>query len=225
MYSDIERALQPHGLICRGGFSLAEMDELGGTGSLVLIGNAGPALWQSFQADNKTSLNGDKSNPLDGWTRSCIDDIAQKFRSRAVYPFDGPPYHPFQQWAMRAEPVYPSPIGPLVHPVYGLWHAYRGALIVDGKIDFPTAEKTASPCETCVLKPCLTRCPVNAFQPETYDVQACVGHLTVAPKDPCRTSGCLARHACPIGQSYAYLPEQAQFHMDKFVESQSPRSV
>ena len=45
-----------------------------------------------------------------------------------IYPFGGPPYWPFQRWAQRAEAVFPSPLGILIHPEYGLWHAYRAAL-------------------------------------------------------------------------------------------------
>ena len=41
----------------------------------------------------------------------------------ALFPFGGPPHFPFQQWARRAEPVHPSPIGLLIHPIYGLWHS------------------------------------------------------------------------------------------------------
>jgi hypothetical protein len=28
--------------------------------------------------------------------------------------------------------------------------------------------------------------------------------------------GCLARHACPVGQGFAYAPAQAEFHMRAF---------
>lgn len=230
IYTEIEKALLPFGLICRGGFALSESDGLGTANSLLLIGNAGPSIWRSFQKIKDGPFDGKKNkadggHPLDHWTRSLIDPIACEFEAQALYPFDGPPYHPFQRWAMRAEPVFSSPIGPLVHPVYGLWHAYRGALIFEKQIDFPEIETVSAPCETCAEKPCLTRCPVGAFGPQTYDVPACVSHLSRAPKVACRTGGCLARHGCPIGQNYAYLPQQAEFHMDKFVESQRRRPV
>jgi len=42
--------------------------------------------------------------------------------------FDGPPYHPFQQWADRAEALQPGEMLLRVRPAYGLWHAYRFAL-------------------------------------------------------------------------------------------------
>ena len=46
----------------------------------------------------------------------------QRFRRAGAVPVRRPPYWPFQQWARRAEPVHPSPIGVLIHPRYGLWH-------------------------------------------------------------------------------------------------------
>ena len=36
---------------------------------------------------------------------------------------------------MRAEGLKPSPIGILMHPQFGLWHAYRGALLFDVEIE------------------------------------------------------------------------------------------
>jgi len=157
---------------------------------------------------------------MDNWTRGVIDPIASEFNAHALYPFDGPPYHPFQQWARTAEPVFSSPIGPLIHPQFGLWHAYRAALVFNSIIKSTKFEKAASPCEGCIDKPCLTTCPVGAFKLDLYNVPACVEHLDRVPHTECGLRGCLARHACPVGQEYAYEPEQAQFYMEKFVSNQ-----
>ena len=40
-----------------------------------------------------------------------IGTLAQNLGAVALYPFGGPPYWPFQQWAQRCEPVHPSPLG------------------------------------------------------------------------------------------------------------------
>ncbi|NQW00400.1 MAG: hypothetical protein HQ483_11925 [Rhodospirillales bacterium] len=220
-YADIDRALACLGMNCRGGFRLAQTDIPGHRGWLVLVGNAGPAMWQAFRASPEADSRSAGADPLDRWTRRSLDAVAGQFGASALYPFDGPPYHPFQQWAMRAEPVVPSPIGPLLHPRYGLWHAYRGALVIDHAIDFPRPERLASPCQSCIDKPCLSACPVGAFQPGGYDVPACVSHVASDPAPRCRSHGCLARHACPVGQDFAYGPDQAGFHMEKFIDSQS----
>src|SRR5271166_4757675 len=80
-----------------------------------------------------------------------------------VYLFGGPPHFPFQQWVRRAEPVHPSPLGLLIHPIYGLWHSYRGALAFPEALDVPALEVAPSPCDSCAEKPCLGACPVGAF--------------------------------------------------------------
>jgi len=219
-YRQINHQLAAFGMQCRGGFPIAGQELPGYSGSLLLIGNAGPGFWQAFRSSPE-ARQPDAADPLDAWTRRVLDGVAAKWDAVMLYPFDGPPYHPFQQWALRAEPVAPSPIGPLLHPVYGLWHAYRGALVIAQAIDFPVVERLPSPCEACPDRPCLSACPVAAFQPDRYDVPACVGHLAADPLPRCRSHGCLARHACPVGQAFAYGPDHARFHMDQFVRSQA----
>jgi ferredoxin-like protein FixX len=101
----------------------------------------------------------------------------------------------------------------LVHPEYGLWHSYRGALRFDRAVDAPARAEAANPCETCRDKPCIAACPVGAAAP--YDVPRCKAHLAAGGE--CRRIGCLSRHACPLGQSYAYVPAHAAFHMEAFL--------
>jgi hypothetical protein len=120
----LEQALAPSGLMLRGGFRPAPDDVAPeGVGTRLLVGNAGPALWQEFEQQRPEG-----PDPLDRWTAATIGPIALRFGASALYPFEGPPYWPFQRWAMRAEPVRPSPLGILIHPRHGLWHAYRAAL-------------------------------------------------------------------------------------------------
>ncbi|HSS66863.1 MAG TPA: hypothetical protein VLS27_20730, partial [Gammaproteobacteria bacterium] len=123
------------------------------------------------------------------------------------------------RWAQKAEPVWPSPIGLLIHREYGLWHAYRGALAFSSRIDLPPARSAERPCDTCVGRPCLSTCPVEAFGESGYDVPRCVAHVESAAGIECLTGGCLARRACPVGREYAYSAQQAEFHTRAFVEA------
>jgi hypothetical protein len=66
-----------------------------------------------------------------------------------VFPFERP-YLPFQRRAMRAEACYPSPLGLLIHPDYGLWHGYRGALLFAAAIELPPSGRRASPCASAM---------------------------------------------------------------------------
>ncbi len=195
-----------------------------GTITLVLAGNAGPAMWRAF---DDASRQTDDPNPLDNWSRRTLSTLAAKLCGdsgldiQVLFPFDGPPYFSFQKWAQKSSDVHPSPYGPMVHGQYGLWHAYRGALVIPAKLDLPPLNPSPSPCEDCADKPCLSTCPVSAFGAGTYDVPACIGHLASGRGDECFRRGCLARAACPVGTEYAYGEAQARFHLGKFFANHS----
>jgi ferredoxin len=213
VFADLAFALRPHGLIVRGGFNALPGEvACEDARSVILIGNAGGAMWEAFAAH----IDGD-SNPLDRWTRGVVDPIAREFRARAVYPF-GPEVWPFQRWALRAEPVHASPLGILIHPDYGLWHAYRAALLFAEELSLPQRDKHPSPCDSCEAKPCLSACPVGAFSGTAYDVPACAGYLATDDAG-CRNAGCQARNACPVGPEWRYPDAEIRFHMAAFSRS------
>ena len=211
-------------LVPRGALLLAD-EERGGAlaevRTIVLVGVAGRSGWDAF-AESEEFCDGAR-DPLDRWSRRIIDGLAHELGAVALYPFGGPPYLPFQQWAQRAEPVHPSPIGVLIHPRYGLWHSYRGALAFAATFDVSPLEAAPSPCNSCAEKFCLSACPVGAFSACGYDVPACVGHLRSPEGAECVAGGCLARRACPIGAGYAHGPEQAAFAMQAFLRAHEPR--
>src|SRR5690606_37251113 len=128
----LEKAADAVGLRLRGGFNVAADDGVPAlrngrsAQSLILLGSIGGSLWPSFSASPEARDGA--PDPLDRWSRRTIDALADETGATAFYPFGGPPYLPFQRWAMKAEPVAPSPLGILIHPEYGLWHGYRGAL-------------------------------------------------------------------------------------------------
>lgn len=186
--------------------------------TLVLLGNAGPAMWGAFE---RARAERPDLKELDAWTREVVTALAAELGARAVFPFEGPPYWPFQRWAMRAEPVHPSPLGMLIHPRFGLWHAYRAALLFAERLALPPRLDTPSPCASCADRPCLRGCPAGAFSEvgAGYDVPACVAHLETEPAPPCMTASCLARRACPVGQDFLYPPGQREHHMRAFLRT------
>ena len=115
----LAQALAPFGLILRGG--LRPGTDAGappGVATLLLIGNAGPALWRAFGSEPARG-----PDPLNRWTERIVRPLAARFGAQALFPFEGPPYWPFQRWALAAVPVRISPLGLLNHPRYGRWHA------------------------------------------------------------------------------------------------------
>ncbi len=220
VFSAIERT----GLVPRGAMRLDEGERSGvlaDVRTIVLVGMVGRSGWDAFAASPEAGDGLD--HPLDRWSRRVIDALARELGAIALYPFGGPAHFPFQQWALRSEPVHPSPIGLLIHPRYGLWHSYRGALGFLDALDVPAFAASVSPCESCRGRPCLSACPVGAFSIRGYDVAACAAHL----KDPvgadCMDRGCLARRACPVGAEHAHGTAQAAFTMRAFLRAREAR--
>ena len=227
--ADLTEVLARHGLRVRGGFATdgaSDGDILAvapWTQTVILIGNVGSELWDKSSAEIQALGDPD---PLDRWTRSVIEPIAASVDGLALFPFAGPPYWPFQRWAERAEGVRSSPIGIQIHPEFGLWHAYRAAILLHHAVALPRQEQ-AHPCDTCADRPCLTRCPVNAFSSAGYEVDRCVEHVVAVQYDvgSCSEVGCLARSACPVGTAWRYRPEHACFHMHAFVKARMRSKV
>jgi hypothetical protein len=213
-FSAIERA----GLVPRGAFKLEDgerVGELADMRTIVLAGMVGREGWNAFAASPEASDG--LADPLDRWSRRLIESLARELGGRALFPFGGPPFLPFRRWAQRAEPVHSSPIGLLIHPYYGLWHAYRGAIGFPEELAVPESAPVPSPCETCSGRWCLKACPVGAFSNTGYDVATCACHLRSAAGEDCMDFGCRARRACPVGADHAYGPEQANFLMRAFL--------
>lgn len=220
MVERIDAALQAAGLVRFGGFHPRPEDRVPAlrdgraVATLFMIGNAGGAMWRVFAAAPEAADG--RPHPLDRWSARVLGRLADELSGAAILPSDGPPYPPFVAWAKRAAPVRESPLGMLIHPDYGLWHAYRGALALAERLALPPRDERPSPCASCAERPCLSTCPVAAFTPQGYDVELCFQHIEGAEGADCLELGCRARRACPVGRAYVYDPRQALFHMDAF---------
>jgi hypothetical protein len=217
-------AIRRTGLVPRGALSLTDDEragELADIRTIVLAGMVGREGWDAFAASPEAS--GGLDHPLDRWSRRLIEALARDLGGKPLFPFGGPPFLPFQRWAQRAESVHSSPIGLLIHPYYGLWHSYRGAIGLSEALAVPEPAAASSPCESCTGRWCLKTCPVGAFSDAGYDVAACAGYLRSAAGVDCMEMGCQARRACPVGADHAYGPEQANFFMRAFLRGQAPR--
>ncbi|MDQ2067484.1 ferredoxin [Xinfangfangia sp. CPCC 101601] len=208
----LDQLLAPHCLEVMGGFAVEGEDETlpTGTRALVMIGPRQPGFWPTF----KTSAEWQDSqpNPMDRWSRRVIGRLACDLGGKAYFPFGGPPYHPFYQWALRSGRCWDSPVHLLVHESQGLWVSYRGALALKVPLEFPQAAK---PCDSCIEKPCLSACPAGALTGAGYDVPRCHAWLDEAGQ-ACLSGGCLVRRACPVSRGHARMAEQSAYHMGQF---------
>jgi hypothetical protein len=213
----LNEALQPLGLVVIGWFKMTNgPSELTGK-SAALIGNRATPMWQAFKSSGFDEDGA--ANPLDRWTKQSIAPIAKEQGATALYPFlDGYDQHwPFQQWASAATGFKQSPLGLLIDPEFGLWHAFRTVLVFDEQFDIPELAVNQHPCDTCVEKPCLTTCPVAAISAGQFDANICIDHVLSERDKTCGRTGCIARNSCPVGQEHAYDSEQQVFHMRAFV--------
>ena len=208
---ELDAALARHRLGVLGGFH-PESDEAGfpaGTQTLLLIGPAEPGFW----AQVREKADWSQADPIDQWSRQVIGSIACDLQAKALFPFGGPPYHPFYAWALRSGRVWESPVKLLVHEGQGLMVSFRGALALKERVAVPVP--AARPCDNCA-KPCLAACPAGVLTGAGYDVPGCHDFLDKAAGNDCLSGGCLVRRACPVSQAYARLPEQSAYHMSRF---------
>ena len=130
----LQQSLATYGLYLRGVARLST-EEIGRWGfgnelaspGVALVGNIGSSYWPEFSQSSE--YRDGAANPLDRWSRRIAEEIAEMHAIAPLFPFDGPPYYPFLQWAHRAKTVATSPLGLMIHPRYGLWHSYRFGLL------------------------------------------------------------------------------------------------
>ncbi len=180
--------------------------------TIILLGPKEPGFWSFLQTEPE--FLDQAPDPMDRWSARVITGLAAGLDAQAVFPFGGPPFHPFISWALQSNECWQSPVGLLVHKDAGLLVSYRGALVFDRLLKLP--ESGPSPCQTCIGQPCLTACPVDALSGSGYDVPACKAHIDV---DAVCRAGCRVRLSCPVSQSYARDPAQTAFHMEAFYPS------
>jgi hypothetical protein len=181
------------------------------TACLLLLGPDGP----SWPETRRAPEFGDGApDPLDRWSRRVIGSWAEDIGAAALYPFDGPPWHPFHRWALATGRAVTSPVGFLCHVDQGVMVSYRGALALPFWPD-GLAGAAPDPCAACPDQPCRTACPAGALTVQDYDVDACRGWLDTDGAD-CLSGGCLVRRACPLSADAQRDPEQSAFHMRAF---------
>ena len=208
---------EAHGLSVMGGFHTApEHGAPDGVASIAMLGMARDG-WAIFAASPEAQ--DDEEDPMDRWSARVVTALAEEVGAVPLFPFGGPPYQPFLRWAAATGVIWPSPIGMSIHAERGLWMSFRGALGFAEARDDLVAARRERPCETCEDKPCLSACPVDAFEGGVYDVPTCVSHIATPAGTDCLQGGCKARHACPVGRDWAPQPPQATFHMGAYLRA------
>ncbi|MEZ5626360.1 MAG: hypothetical protein R3E34_02360 [Rhodocyclaceae bacterium] len=209
-FSELDRA----GLNLQAVFDLARLpadlrgrlpDTAAAFRQLILIGNAGPALWRAVCAEGIRS-----ADPIDDFSiRHVTRWFAQHCpgrHSHRLYPGNAPA--DLQTLGRLAGWHHPSPFKVGIHAELGTWFAYRVALLADTHLPLTTAPATASPCPRCTDTPCIAACPADAMAGGSFALDACIRYRR-QPDSRCANT-CLARLACPVGTAHRY--DAAQIH-------------
>lgn len=184
-----------------------------GTQSLMLLSPDEPAFWPAFAASPE--YRDHAADPMDRWSQRVIGTWATQIGATPLFPFGGPPFQPFIQWALTSGFAHSSPVGMMVHAHAGLYLSFRGALALPYAVACPSPPP--APCERCESRPCLTACPVQALTPQGYATDICRSYLRESKGNDCMAQGCRARRACPRGQSHGRLDVHAAYHMSQFI--------
>lgn len=215
MHGEVETAARAAGLEIYGALHPARTPVKQLTsGTLVLLGTAG-GFWEAFQTSPECQDGA--RDPVDRWSLRVIGDLAGGLGAEPYFPFTGPPYSPFIDWALGSGRAFTSPSQMLVHDQVGMLISLRGALHFTWEFDIPLPPLAASPCETCTAKPCLSACPAGAMvDGGPYGLAACHHHLDTAAGSKCLSQGCLARLACPLSAGAGRVFQQTAHHMRYF---------
>lgn len=173
---------------------------------LIMLGQGGPRLWDSMEAEGFQS-----ENRFDDYARAAVAELSEALGDPAcevIYPADV--LLPLGKMAQRAGWGASSPLGLTINDTYGLWLAHRIVFLIDA--DLPTtSHSTTHACDTCATVDCVSACPAGAVSIETgFDVDAC-SRFRISENSPC-VDRCLARMACPIGTEHRYGEAQMAHH-------------
>jgi len=186
-------------------------------GSILLVGSAGPGLWEQL---GKSNLR-DHANPVDAYTERTMAAFCENYLvttgSRdsmdylVAWPNEMQREVPVMGLGSYAGWQHPSPLGLGLHPVHGLWFAYRAVLFLGPQWPEQKLAPSKNPCDSCEGKPCVEACPVGALGGTAGpDLVSCFEER----QRPWAACGklCLARTACPIGSASRYSSPQVEHH-------------
>ena len=175
---------------------------------IVLLGSAGPALWEIVRRNHWQG-----SDPIDRYSISTVEQLAKlHWQGQNIEWLHPGPYPiPIQRLCRQAGWSHPSLLGLDIHAQFGTWFACRAVIVISQSIECTPRESSRSPCETCLEKPCRSRCPSGAVtDAEVFGMMAC-GSYRLSKESIC-AHRCLSRLACPIGASQRYSDTQLDYH-------------
>ncbi|MBY6068005.1 ferredoxin [Leisingera aquaemixtae] len=214
-YAAAEAAAAEAGLAVQGALHPARQPVQALEGGTLLLLGTDRSFWPLLKA--APEYRDGAPDPVDRWSVRVVGALAETLGGSAYFPFGGPPYTPFINWALASGRFFTSPSQMMVHDQAGMMISLRGAIHFEQEFDIPPPPLAKSPCLSCPTRPCLAACPVSALSDGApYDLAACHGYLDTRAGAGCMTGGCLSRLACPLSRTARRNPEQTAHHMRHF---------
>lgn len=194
---------------------------LPGARAVLVLATGGPAFFRAFErarAAGDPRFQPGARDPLDAFASDRLAEAAQLwsregFETRAFCHGERrgtpPAYADFVALGRACGLGTPSRLGLLLHPEFGPWMAIRGLLVTTRPLPASAAIAGPGPCHGCPA-PCTAVCPVAAPGVSGFDALRC--RRERGRSGDCRTR-CGARHACIVGQEYAYAADAEAHHM------------
>ena len=187
---------------------------------LVLIGHGGKALWESMQ-----TFSASATNPIDEYSVKAIREWFKanypEHKAMIIYP--GEHAIGLQTLGVLAGWHHASPFMVGINTEWGSWYAYRAVLLTDTQFEVTQANKKPSPCHSCESKICIEKCPANACDNGSFNMDACIQYRK-ADRSKCSET-CIARISCPVASEHRYSKEQMSYHYSasmKIIEQYYP---
>jgi len=183
---------------------------------LILVGHGGSKMWSVMRDQIKK-----KTDPIDEYSVNCVRQWMHiecpENRYEIIYP-SGELAIPLTKLGVLAGWQQESPLLIGINRRWGLWFAYRVALLADTNFEVVVAEgsvfdpsvKQSSPCTNCVGKECVQACPAKAIKGNKLDLNTCVVYRQ-EDASLCKDR-CVARLSCPVKTEHQYTEEQIVYH-------------
>ena len=185
--------------------------------TLCMIGHGGQKLWTKLKQPLDV-----QQHPIDHYTMTAVAQFSAKTLQDdnviILYP-SNEIVAPLQRMGRALQLTHQSLLGIDIHAEYGLWFAYRCALLTKAEIPEVLPSPFPSPCEDCQAKPCQTACPAGAVVQtgQEFKLSSCLDYRRT--KTSSCVDRCLSRLACPVGHEHRYSPEQLRYHMGGLVST------
>jgi len=183
---------------------------------LILIGHGGKLMWETLQA----SAFADTANPIDSFS---IDTAERWFvkhfpdnKCEIIYPMSQR-IVPLQQLGTLAGWHNNSPFRIGINTQWGSWFAYRTVMLADTCLKPTVKMNTPSPCDSCIEKPCITVCPVDALSGNSASLKSCISYR-MESDSTCRDR-CFSRIACPVATKHRYTMAQFNYHYTRSMQT------